>query len=40
MTVLLPEQVEALHELHGACRELGIDLVVIGAIAFRVWLPQ
>lgn len=33
--MLLPEQVEALRSLERACREIGADVVVIGAIAYR-----
>ena len=37
---LLPEQVDALHELRRVSSDLGIDIVVVGAIALRVWLPD
>jgi predicted nucleotidyltransferase len=37
---LLPEQIEALQELQRVSLQLGIDIIVIGAIAFRVWLPD
>jgi predicted nucleotidyltransferase len=37
MTVLLPEQVEALKTLRALCFELGVDMVIVGAIAYRVW---
>lgn len=38
--MLLPEQVEALRGLERACRELGADVVVIGAIAYRAWVAN
>jgi len=38
MIDLLPEQVDALRELVGVCRDLRVDLVVIGAIAYRLWI--
>lgn len=38
MKVLLPEQVDALRELQQICQEIGVDLILIGAIACRVWL--
>jgi predicted nucleotidyltransferase len=40
MTVLLPEQAEALRELQGVCRDLGTEVVVVGAIALRAWIPD
>jgi predicted nucleotidyltransferase len=40
MSALLPEQVEALRELREICDGLGIDIVVIGAMALRIWLPD
>jgi predicted nucleotidyltransferase len=40
MIVLLPEQVDALHELRRVSLDLGTDIVVVGAIALRVWLPD
>jgi predicted nucleotidyltransferase len=40
MTVLLPEQADALRQLQGICQALDVDVVVIGATAFRVWLPD
>jgi predicted nucleotidyltransferase len=40
MTPLLPEQIEALQELRDACTALTIDVVVIGAIALRIWIPD
>ena len=40
MSTLLPEQVAALRALHGVCRDLAVDAVVIGATALRVWLPD
>jgi predicted nucleotidyltransferase len=38
MTILLPEQAAALRDLGSVCRELGVDVVVIGALAYRVWV--
>lgn len=40
MTVLPPEQADALRELHRVCHDLTVDVVVIGAIALRVWIPD
>lgn len=40
MTPLLPEQVDALRELGDVCEALAIDIVVIGATALRVWIPD
>ncbi len=40
MSVLLPEQVDALRSLERACRELEADVVVIGAIAYRAWVAN
>jgi predicted nucleotidyltransferase len=37
---LLPEQVDALYELRRVSLDLSIDIVVVGAIALRVWLPD
>lgn len=38
--MLLPEQAEALRQLHDLCRQLAVDLVLIGAIAYRIWMPD
>jgi hypothetical protein len=38
MIVLLPEQAGALRQLQDVCRELGVDVVVVGAIGLRTWL--
>jgi predicted nucleotidyltransferase len=38
MIMLLPEQAEALRQLQDVCRELGVDVVVVGAIGLRTWL--
>jgi predicted nucleotidyltransferase len=40
MTPLLPEQVDALRELRDVCDVLAIEIVVIGATALRVWIPD
>ncbi len=40
MIVLLPEQAEALRQLQDVCRELGVDVVVVGAIGLRTWLQD
>jgi hypothetical protein len=40
MNTLLSEQAEALRELQETCDMLGIDIVIIGAAALRVWLPD
>jgi len=40
MIELLPEQVEALRQLKRACAEAGVDAVVIGATAYRVWIDD
>ncbi len=37
MTWLLPEQLSALNELQAAISTLGIDIVIIGAAAYRAW---
>jgi len=38
MTVLLPEQTEALRQLQDVCLDLAVDVVVVGAIGLRAWL--
>lgn len=40
MTTLLPEQAQALRDLQRVCGELGIDFVIIGAVAIGVWMPD
>lgn len=40
MNLLLPEQAEALRTLQRVGGELGIDVVVVGAIALRVWIAD
>jgi predicted nucleotidyltransferase len=40
MNLLLPEQIDALRELRAASDILAIDIVVIGAMALRVWIPD
>ena len=37
---LLPEQVEAVRQLKRACQEAGVDAVIIGATAYRVWIDD
>ena len=40
MTTILPEQAAALRQLKEVCYEIGVDVVVIGAVAYRVWLDD
>jgi predicted nucleotidyltransferase len=40
MIELLPEQVEAVRQLKRACQEAGVDAVIIGATAYRVWIDD
>ena len=40
MIELLPEQVEALRQLQRACQEAGVKAVIIGTIAYRVWIDD
>lgn len=40
MIELLPEQVEALRQLQRACQDAGVDAVIIGATAYRVWIDD
>jgi len=40
MMPLLPEQVESLRQLQELCRGFGADVVIIGAIAYRVWVDD
>jgi predicted nucleotidyltransferase len=37
---LLPEQADAMRELQAVCHESQVDVVIIGAIALRVWLAD
>jgi hypothetical protein len=40
MIELLPEQVEAVRQLKQACQDAGVDAVIIGATAYRVWIDD
>jgi predicted nucleotidyltransferase len=40
MTALSPEQIASLRELQKACERLGVDAVLIGAIAFRIGMAD
>jgi predicted nucleotidyltransferase len=40
MIELLPEQIEALRQLKRAYQEAGVDAVIIGATAYRVWIDD
>jgi predicted nucleotidyltransferase len=40
MTTLLPEQVDALRHIQNICGRLAVDVVVIGAIAYRLWVDD
>lgn len=40
MTMLPPEQVDALRELADVCRSLAIDSVIVGATALLMWIPH
>jgi predicted nucleotidyltransferase len=40
MIELWPEQVEALGQLKPACQDAGVDAVIIGATAYRVWIED
>ncbi len=40
MIELLPEQVEALRQLQRAYQDAGVDAVIIGATAYRVWIDD
>lgn len=40
MIELLPEQLEALRQLQRACQDAGVDAVIIGATAYRVWIDD
>lgn len=37
---LHPAQAEALRELKTICEDLGVDMVVIGAIAYHIWIDD
>ena len=40
MTALLPEQADALREIQAICGLLTVDVVVIGAVAYRIWVQD
>lgn len=40
MNALLPEQADALRDLQRVCGEHHVEIVLIGAIAYRFWLPD
>ncbi|MBI1874170.1 MAG: nucleotidyl transferase AbiEii/AbiGii toxin family protein [Acidobacteria bacterium] len=40
MNALLPEQADGFRDLQRVCGERHVDLVLIGAIAYRFWLPD
>ncbi len=40
MTVLLAEEADALREVHNICGHLHVDVVVIGAVAYRTWVQD
>ena len=40
MTMLLAEQVDAVRQIQNICGRLTVDVVVIGAIAYRVWVDD
>lgn len=40
MTTLLPEQVDAVGQVQDICASLDVDVVVIGAIAYRLWVDD
>ena len=40
MTWMLPEQLAAMNELQVACSSLGLDVVIIGAAAYRAWFDD
>lgn len=40
MTLFLPEQRDGLRELLELCRSTGVDVVVIGAMAYRFWIDD
>lgn len=40
MTTLLPEQADALRDIQAVCRDLNVDIVVIGAAAYRAWVQD
>lgn len=40
MTALLSEQADALREIQAICGPLSVDVVVIGAVAYRVWVQD
>jgi predicted nucleotidyltransferase len=40
MTMLLPEQADAFRQVQDVCGRLAAEVVVIGAIAYRVWVDD
>ncbi len=40
MTMLLPEQADAVRQIQDICRRLAVDIVVIGATAYRLWVDD
>jgi hypothetical protein len=38
MNVLSPEQIEALRQLDRICDRLEVEAVIIGAIAYQIWI--
>jgi predicted nucleotidyltransferase len=40
MTMLLPEQADAFRQIRDICGRLAVDVVVIGATAYRLWVDD
>jgi predicted nucleotidyltransferase len=40
MTMLLPDQADAFRQIQDICGRLTVDVVVIGAIAYRLWVDD
>lgn len=40
MTTLLPEQADAVRQIQDICGRLAVDVVVIGAVAYRLWIDD
>jgi predicted nucleotidyltransferase len=40
MTMLLAEQVDAVRQIQNICGRLTVDVVVIGAVAYRLWVQD
>ncbi len=40
MTTLLAEQADAVRQIHDICGRLAVDVVVIGAVAYRLWVDD